>query len=73
MYVDSELEKYKMTEEFWIKVKRQAHIEWIRDGQPNGEEYRDSIWGNIKIKDIHWNEAIGTVESWFHHNAGGDW
>ena len=38
-------------------VSELANLYWVLGGKPNGEEYRNSKWGRIKIKDIHWRRA----------------
>jgi len=63
--VDSDHENY---------VRTLAHDNWVRDGRPNGEEYRDHPkWGRMKIKDIHWRRAVDRAEANMHHGPGGDW
>jgi len=45
----------------------------VRDGNPNGEEFRDSPFGRMKIKNIHWLKAELVAAAAINHNAGGDW
>ena len=43
--IDPVLEKEIETEAFWI---------WCSEGKPDGEAIRDSQYGEILVKDIHW-------------------
>ena len=54
-------------------IIRLAQREWERDGKPNGEEYRNSKWGRMKIKEIHWRQAMESAEGYYSHSAGDDW
>ena len=54
-------------------IKDIAHELWIQDGKPNGEEYRDSEFGRMKTKDIHWRRAEIKAEVYLHHGPGCDW
>jgi hypothetical protein len=65
--------KLKMPQEHEDYVRKLAHDNWVRDGNPNGEEFRDSPFGRMKIKNIHWLKAELVAAAAINHNAGGDW
>lgn len=46
-----------MKNEFKEHVTQLAHNFWLEDGQPDGEQYVESLLGPIKIKHIHWIKA----------------
>lgn len=38
-------------------IKNLANHYWLIEGMPDGERFSNSIWGQMKIKDIHWKRA----------------
>lgn len=43
-----------MFKEYQQYLEELAYYYWEQDGCPNGEEYVDTWFGPIKIKNVHW-------------------
>lgn len=50
----NQLQSYVSSEDY---VRYYAHSFWRQDGCPDGEEVIKTLFGNIKIKELHWMKA----------------
>ena len=62
-----------LSEDYINYIRRLAHSYWIAEGKPNGDEYRDSKFGRLKVKRIHWLRAEAEAEAALNHSPGSDW
>lgn len=46
-------------------VRQLAHSIWIEEGKPDGEQYIKTMFGLLKLKEIHWikAESIAYIDS----------
>lgn len=51
-----QLQSYVYSEDY---IREWAHAFWEQDGRPNGEEIIKTIFGKMKIKELHWMKASG--------------
>ena len=62
-------EKFK-DENFYSKVRELAFSYWEREGCPDGEVYKDSKFGKMRIKEIHWFMAQHMITSLYDTGLG---